>query len=64
MLSTLLEIDVVEVEKLIREQFKGKDKLIEPNLHALHSGCRYAQEHLAASANCTCAGPSRSASAS
>ena len=37
-LAALLEIDVKEIEKLIGEQFKGKDKLIAPNLHALHLG--------------------------
>ena len=41
-LSALLDMDVAEIEKLIGEQFKGKDKLIEPNLHALHLGRDYA----------------------
>ena len=36
--SALLDMDVGEIEKLIGEQFKGKDKLIEPNVHALHLG--------------------------
>src|ERR671928_1369943 len=31
-LSALLDMDVGEVEKLISEQFKGKDKLIAPNV--------------------------------
>ena len=26
------------IEKLIGEQFKGKEKLIEPNINALHIG--------------------------
>ena len=45
-LSALLEMDVPEIEKLIGEQFKGKDKLIQPNIHALHLGRSYALEHL------------------
>jgi 2-oxoglutarate ferredoxin oxidoreductase subunit alpha len=45
-LAALLEMDVAEIEKLIGEQFKGKDKLIAPNIHALHMGRDYAREHL------------------
>jgi 2-oxoglutarate ferredoxin oxidoreductase subunit alpha len=45
-LAALLEIDVPEIEKLIGEQFKGKDKLIAPNLHALHLGRDYALKNL------------------
>ncbi|MGZ5041517.1 MAG: 2-oxoacid:acceptor oxidoreductase subunit alpha [Usitatibacter sp.] len=45
-LSTLLEIDLAEVEKLIGEQYKGKEKLLEPNVKALHMGRDYAREHL------------------
>jgi len=41
-LTALLDMDVAEVEKLIAEQFKGKDKLIAPNVHALHLGRDYA----------------------
>ena len=37
-LSALLDIDVDAVEKLIGEQFRGRDTLIKPNLHALHLG--------------------------
>src|ERR1700747_3722701 len=37
-LSALLDIDVDAVEKLIGEQFRGRDALIKPNLHALHLG--------------------------
>src|SRR6202048_974701 len=46
-LSALLEMDVAEIEKLIGEQFKGKDKLIAPNVHALHMGRDWATENLA-----------------
>ncbi|HTS39281.1 MAG TPA: 2-oxoacid:acceptor oxidoreductase family protein, partial [Xanthobacteraceae bacterium] len=45
-LTALLNMDVAEVEKLIGEEFKGKDKLIAPNLKALHIGRDYALEHL------------------
>ncbi len=41
-LSALLDIDLKEVERLIGEQFKGKDKLIAPNVQALHMGRDYA----------------------
>jgi len=37
-LAALLDIEIGAVEKLIGEQFKGKDKLIQPNLRALRLG--------------------------
>jgi 2-oxoglutarate ferredoxin oxidoreductase subunit alpha len=37
-LSALLDMDVPAIEKLIGEQFRGKDSLIKPNLHALQLG--------------------------
>jgi 2-oxoglutarate ferredoxin oxidoreductase subunit alpha len=46
-LTAMLDMDVQEVEKLIGEEFKGKDKLIAPNLKALHIGRDHALEHLA-----------------
>jgi 2-oxoglutarate ferredoxin oxidoreductase subunit alpha len=45
-LSALLDIEIGVVEQLIGEQFKGKDKLIQPNLHALHMGRDYALNNL------------------
>jgi 2-oxoglutarate/2-oxoacid ferredoxin oxidoreductase subunit alpha len=45
-LTALLDMDVAEVEKLIGEEFKGKDKLIAPNLKALHIGRDYALANL------------------
>jgi 2-oxoglutarate ferredoxin oxidoreductase subunit alpha len=45
-LSALLDMDVKEIEKLIGEQFKSKDKLIAPNVHALHLGRGYAFQNL------------------
>ena len=44
-LSALLGMDLGEVEKLIGEQYKGKDKLIGPNVHALQVGYEHAQRH-------------------
>jgi 2-oxoglutarate ferredoxin oxidoreductase subunit alpha len=41
-LTALLDMDVLVLEKLIGEQFKGKEKLIQPNIHALHLGRDYA----------------------
>jgi 2-oxoglutarate ferredoxin oxidoreductase subunit alpha len=37
-LAALLDIELDVVEKLIGQQFKGKDRLIAPNLRALHLG--------------------------
>jgi 2-oxoglutarate/2-oxoacid ferredoxin oxidoreductase subunit alpha len=37
-LSALLDMDVAAIEKLIAEQYKGKEKLLKPNLEALHLG--------------------------
>jgi 2-oxoglutarate ferredoxin oxidoreductase subunit alpha len=45
-LSALLDMDVAVIETLIGEQYKGKDKLIGPNVHALHLGRSYALENL------------------
>jgi len=39
---------MAEVEKLVAEQYKGKEKLLEPNLRALHMGRDYARDHLPA----------------
>jgi 2-oxoglutarate ferredoxin oxidoreductase subunit alpha len=45
-LTALLDMDVAAVEKLIGEQFKGKEKLIAPNVHALHLGRDWALQNL------------------
>src|SRR5207245_6636504 len=45
-LSALLDMDAAALEKLIGEQFKGKDKLIAPNVKALHMGRDYALANL------------------
>src|SRR5260221_2146278 len=45
-LTELLGIEAAAVEKLIGEQFKGKDKLIPPNLEALAMGRDHARTEL------------------
>src|SRR6202030_1820229 len=45
-LSALLDMDVPAIEKLIAEQFRGKDTLIKPNLAALKLGRDWALETL------------------
>ena len=37
-LSALLDLDVPAIEQLIGEQYKGKEKLLKPNIEALHLG--------------------------
>ncbi len=45
-LSALLDMDAKVIETLIGEQYKGKDKLIGPNVHALHLGREWALQNL------------------
>lgn len=45
-LAELFGMDFAEVEKLIGEQYRGKDKLIPPNVHALHMGKDWAKANL------------------
>jgi 2-oxoglutarate ferredoxin oxidoreductase subunit alpha len=45
-LSALLDMDVAEIEKLFGEQFRGKEKLIPPNVNALQLGRNWALENL------------------
>ena len=47
-LTEILGIDAKEVETLIGEQFKGKDKLIPPNIEALGMGREHARAELGA----------------
>ncbi len=42
-LAEILGIEAAEVERLIGEQFKGKDKLIPPNIEALEMGRTHAR---------------------
>jgi 2-oxoglutarate/2-oxoacid ferredoxin oxidoreductase subunit alpha len=45
-LSALLDIDAAEVEKLVGEQYQGKERLLAPNVKALQMGRDYAGSHL------------------
>lgn len=45
-LAALFDMDTTVIEKLIGEQYKGKDKLIAPNVHALHLGRDWAKANL------------------
>ncbi len=45
-LGALLEMEHGEIEKLVGEQYAGKDRLIKPNLEALGLGRAYVHEHL------------------
>src|SRR5260221_5543925 len=45
-LSMLLDIDPAVIETLFAEQYKGKEKLLDSNVKALHLGRDYAKEHL------------------
>jgi 2-oxoglutarate ferredoxin oxidoreductase subunit alpha len=45
-LAALLNIDAREIEKLFAEQYRGKEKLLDSNVKALHMGRDYALTHL------------------
>lgn len=45
-LSALLDIEPAVMEKLFSEQYKGKEKLVDSNVKALHLGRNYALAHL------------------
>ncbi|MBN9461964.1 MAG: 2-oxoacid:acceptor oxidoreductase subunit alpha [Burkholderiales bacterium] len=47
-LAALIGIDPAVVAQLVGEQYKGKEKLLTPNLDAFRKGHRYAEEHLEA----------------
>ncbi|MBX3299121.1 MAG: 2-oxoacid:acceptor oxidoreductase subunit alpha [Acidobacteria bacterium] len=44
-LAALFDIEFSVLEGMIGEQFKGKEKLIEPNIRALNIGLNYAREN-------------------
>lgn len=46
-LAALLDMDFAVLTGLVSDQFKGKDKLILPNIHALELGYQYAKENFA-----------------
>jgi 2-oxoglutarate/2-oxoacid ferredoxin oxidoreductase subunit alpha len=45
-LSALMEVDAAVVEKLFSEQYRGKERLLESNVRALHAGRGFARDHL------------------
>ena len=47
-LSVLLDVDAEVFEKLFAEQFKGKERLLESNIKALHMGRDYVKQHMQA----------------
>jgi 2-oxoglutarate ferredoxin oxidoreductase subunit alpha len=46
-LSALFALDIEVIEKLLGEQYKGKERLLDANKQALHLGRDYVIEHLA-----------------
>ncbi|MCO6495487.1 MAG: 2-oxoacid:acceptor oxidoreductase subunit alpha [Bacteroidetes bacterium] len=44
-LSALLNIEFTALENVLQSQFKGKEKLISPNIKALQMGVDYVKEH-------------------
>jgi 2-oxoglutarate ferredoxin oxidoreductase subunit alpha len=47
-LSALMDIDAAVIEKLFSEQYRGKERLLESNVRALHAGREFARDHLSA----------------
>ncbi|MES2298248.1 MAG: 2-oxoacid:acceptor oxidoreductase subunit alpha [Pseudomonadota bacterium] len=45
-LSAMLDIEPAVIEKLFSEQYKGKEKLVDSNIKALHMGRDYALAHI------------------
>ena len=46
-LSVLLDVEAEVFEKLFAEQYKGKERLLESNVQALHLGRDYVKQHMA-----------------
>lgn len=44
-LAALIDMDFEVLTKLVGDQFKTKEKLIQPNIHALEMGYKYAKQH-------------------
>jgi 2-oxoglutarate ferredoxin oxidoreductase subunit alpha len=44
-LAALLDIDFAVITQLVNDQFKGKEKLVASNIHALELGHQYAREN-------------------
>ena len=47
-LSVLLDVDAEVFEKLFAEQYKGKERLLDSNIKALHLGRDYVKQHMQA----------------
>ncbi|WP_374436776.1 2-oxoacid:acceptor oxidoreductase subunit alpha [Inhella sp.] len=45
-LAELMSVQLSVIEQLFAEQYKGKEKLLEGNVRALHAGASFAREHL------------------
>ncbi|MFA6262644.1 MAG: 2-oxoacid:acceptor oxidoreductase family protein, partial [Bacteroidia bacterium] len=45
-LAELMEVDAAVIEKLFSEQYRGKERLLESNVRALHTGGGFARDHL------------------
>jgi 2-oxoglutarate ferredoxin oxidoreductase subunit alpha len=45
-LSALVDVDADVLEKLLGEQYRGKERLLESNIRALHAGRQFARDHL------------------
>jgi len=45
-LAAMIGIETEVIAQLIGEQYRGKEKLLKPNLNALQLGVNYAEEHL------------------
>jgi 2-oxoglutarate ferredoxin oxidoreductase subunit alpha len=46
-LAAMMDIDPNAIAQLVGEQYRGKDKLLKPNLDAFDKGYQYAKTHLA-----------------
>lgn len=44
-LAALLDMEFAVLKDLVADQFKGKEKLVAPNVHALELGYQYAKSH-------------------
>jgi len=45
-LAALMEVDARVIEDLFSEQYRGKERLLESNVRALHAGGSFARDHL------------------
>ncbi|WP_077032937.1 2-oxoacid:acceptor oxidoreductase subunit alpha [Pelomonas sp. KK5] len=45
-LSQLMEMDPTVIEALFAEQYRGKERLLDSNVRALHAGREFARDHL------------------